>query len=90
MLLFYCCESCGLRLTGLAEQGSIPWMAVGLVAFFSVVAVRSYSRKLLDTTARRGEVSMRKTTGHAHVVAVSTLESLWAIGTSSIAGALPA
>jgi len=71
-------------------QGSIPWMSVGLVALFFVVAVRYFSRKLFDTTESLKEAPMRKRTGHGNVVAVSVLETLWAIGTSGMAGALPA
>lgn len=65
-------------------------MSVGSVAFFFVVAVRFVSRKLFDTTGSLKEASMRKKTGHGNVVAISVLETLWAIETSSMAGALPA
>lgn len=82
--------TCGLRLTGLVAQGSIPWMSVGFVALFCVVAVRFFYRKLFDTTGSVKEAPMRKKTGHGNVVAISVLETFWAIGTSSMAGALPA
>jgi len=83
-------SACGLRLTGLVAQGSIPWMSVGLVALFFVAAVLFFSRKLFDTTESLKEAPMRKKTGHGNVVAVSVLETLWAIGTSGMAVALPA
>jgi hypothetical protein len=61
----------------------------GLVALLFVVAV--CNSMLLDATGTQKEVPMRNKTGRFKaVVEISMLKTIWAIETSSIAGALPA
>lgn len=73
-------------------QGSIPWVGVGSVAFFSVilVLVRLFG---LNLSVRASSVKEEETPMKRHSLVLfgsGILETLWAIGASSIAGALPA
>ena len=82
----------GLRLIGQVMQGSTPWMGVGSVAFFSVILVlmRLFGLNLSvrASLVKEEETPMKK---HSLVqLGSGMLETLWAIGASSIAGALPA
>jgi hypothetical protein len=75
---------CGLRLTGLAVQGSIPWACVGLGAFFTAVSSRLLNPNLLVRKRR-----MPMTTKHNHhVFAASVLDVVSGTGTGIAAGAL--
>ena len=76
---------CGLRLTGLAAEGSIPLACVGLGAFLSAVFSRLLNLSLLVQEKR--EVPM--TTKHKHhVLAASMLDVISGTGTGIAAGAL--
>jgi len=75
---------CGLRLTGLVEQGSIPWVCVGLGAFFTAVVSRLLNLNLL---VRRRRMPMTTKHNH-HVFAGSMLDAISGTGTGITAGAL--
>ena len=73
-------------------QGSIPWVGVGSVAFFSAILVimRLFG---LNLSVRASSVKEEETPMKKHSLisfGSGMLETLWAIGASSIAGVLPA
>jgi len=82
--------ACGLRLTGLAAQGSIPWACVGLGALFSLVLLRAAFWKIPLNCSKKEVKPMINKTSFFKMWWYSTLETIWGIGTSSVAGALPA
>jgi hypothetical protein len=86
-------SSRGFRLAGLAGQGAIPWACVGLVVVLVPTAltfVRDAALNLsVGLSSRKGVPMGQKT--HRNWLRWSTgLETVWAIGASSVASALPA
>jgi hypothetical protein len=81
----------GFRLIGLAERGSIPLMLVCLLALFSTFYIRLASLKLsVQSRSKKEDSLMRQKTNQFSLVVYAVLETIWAIGASGIAGALPA
>lgn len=73
-------------------QGSIPWMGVGSVAFSLIILVllRLFG---LNLSVRANLVKEEETPMKKHRLVSfwsGMLETLWAIGASSVAGTLPA
>lgn len=84
-------------LLGLVRQGSIPWMIVGLIAFSSVVVFRPLSLLLTEMLKQERRNTMRQTTRlkklalrFIKLFGLSLVNSIWAIETNIVAGALPA
>ena len=75
-------------LIGLVAAGSSPVACVGLVALLLVVRIVTLKLSVA-TIKKRREQAMGKTRRLMSLV-VSGLETVWAIGTSYVAGALPA
>lgn len=75
---------CGLRLTGLVAQGSIPWTCVGLGAFFTAVFSRLLNLSLLVRKRRTPMTTKR----NQHAFAASMLNAISGTGTGIAAGAL--
>ena len=75
---------CGLRLTGLAGQGAIPWATVGFGALCVAVLSRLLCVVRLGRSSKR-EVRMAKT---QTVLAVSLLDAVSGTGASIAASAL--
>lgn len=80
--------SCGLRLIGLVRQGSIPWTLVGLGALSLLVVTSAVIRKVQENCLQERRMPM--TNKRTIMFGLSTLDVLWGVGTSSVAGALPA
>ena len=86
-----------LRLFGLAEQGSIPWTSVGLIAIFAVAIMRYINLLQTDRLIKQGDDFMGKMThlkcklySHVKLFGLALVETIWAIEASIVAGALPA
>ena len=77
---------CGLRLTGLVEQGAIPWAKVGFGAFCVAFLSRLFCVVRLGRSIKQ-EVPMAKKT-QLTVFAVSLFEVFTSIGASIAASAL--
>ena len=74
---------------GLVAQGSIPWLFVGLVALFQIVLVRLVNLRFAGSTKSK-EGGAMKEMYRLRLFFCSLLETVWAIETDIIAGALPA
>ncbi len=78
----------GFRLIGLVATGSTPVACAGLVALLLVV--KAVMSKQSVITVRKMEGKTMSKARQLKLVAVSTLETMWAIGTSYVGGTLPA
>jgi len=78
-----------LRPIGVAGVGIIPWTIVGSVALL-LFLLRYLSHRLVPSTGNSTkEVSMAKTlTARVRMFFSSTIETVWAIGVSSVVGHL--
>ena len=75
----------------LVLQGSIPWAYAGLNAFMSLVITRINNFNLSELPKLLLEVrGMSRTVRLAKAIGLSVLPTVWAIGTSYVAGSLPA
>jgi len=83
--------SCGLRLIGLVAQGSISWACAGMVALLLMCLLKAGGLKLSAAAiTNTREVAMKTKTNPFQLFCASVVETVWAIITSSAAGALPA
>jgi len=82
-------DRCGLRLVGLVGQGSIPWAFVGLGTFSLLVATGAVVWTLQGHN-RVGERRMPMTNDRPTMFGLYALQVIWGVGTSGVAGALPA
>ena len=75
----------------MVAQGAILEAGVGLVAFVLVALVRLLSLKnsSVSTNHRKETKTMQKNTLHSKLFGYAVLETIWAIGASSAASALP-
>lgn len=72
----------------LVRQGSIPWMLVGSIALFILFCIKLKASILSVNLNNRNEGLMNYI--KTNIYKVSAQETIWAIGTESIAGVLPA
>jgi hypothetical protein len=85
-----------LRLFGLAGKGSILLVSVGLIAIFFVALVRHINLMQTDKINSKGGYFMRQKTNlkcifsQIKLLEIALLETIWAIETNLVAGALPA
>ena len=80
-------------LVGLTGQGSTPWIVAGSMALLILVLgfIRDSSVTLSGDANHRSEVSMEKApTGFLRAAGYGILNTVWAIGTSAMAGPMSA
>ena len=73
------------RLTGLAGQGSTPWMVAGFVALLFIGFGRDIGSFLLDVTSQEKEVLMNTAKKTFTFLVFGMLNLTWAIGASAMA-----
>lgn len=80
----------GFRLIGLVAQGSIPWAGAALIALPMAVIVRLVRLNLSIHSGWRREAMPMRSLYRARLLVLSILDTMWGIGASTVAGALPA
>jgi hypothetical protein len=81
---------CRFRLAGQIAKGSTPWMAFGLIALSSMVCLHWISSRLSAFTDVKKEDIMKNQKHISVTLFISWLNTLWAIETNVVAGALSA
>ena len=69
---------------GLAAAGVGPAMAVGFTALISLVVIRCMVK---SATRKRKEFSMKPAKTFLRLLVLSTLSTIWAVGTSAVPSA---